>query len=193
MAEADLTYDAPNDVKKDIPRLTPAFGNTGTAEASRGVALRVDLEDVRFPRTPGPLVHDNCYYEVGGSTVFCEFPDAEPVGIAYATTEPSWGTNDHDTAEGAYRYTVWPLDDPPPGAQGCEESAARGSGPALGLVPVGIDTLKGGSRWASPRRGIPPPRTTPRRSRWRSRVPPRPARSIHPASPPRPAKPAPAP
>lgn len=76
MAEADLTYDAPNDVKKDIPRLTPAFGNTGTAEAS--------------------------------------------------------------------------------GTQGCKESAARGSGPALGLVPVGIDTLKGGPRWASPQ-GDPDP------------------------------------
>ncbi|MFI2237293.1 hypothetical protein [Streptomyces chrestomyceticus] len=32
MAKADLTHDASNDVKKDMPRLTPAFGNTGTAE-----------------------------------------------------------------------------------------------------------------------------------------------------------------
>ncbi|MEV5594825.1 hypothetical protein [Streptomyces sp. NPDC052496] len=142
-----LTYDSSSNAMKDIPRLTPAFGNTGTAAAPRGVVLRVDLDDVRFPNTPGFLGHDNCYYQVGDSTVFCEFPDAVPVGAAYETAEPlSWVTTSggRDTVEGAYRYSVWPLGEPPPGAEGYKKGTARGSGPALGLVPVAIDTLKGG-------------------------------------------------
>ncbi|MEU7185661.1 hypothetical protein [Streptomyces sp. NPDC045369] len=154
LPEENLPYGSTGALE-GVPRLTPAFGNTGTAAAPRGVVLRVDLEDVQFPRNPGAMVHDNCYYGVGGGTVFCEFPDAVPVGTAYETAEPlPWVTSSSDVVEGAYRYSVWPLGDPPPGTEDYKKLDARGSGPALGLVPVAVDSLKGGGelRFAPPSR-----------------------------------------
>ncbi|MFD7665169.1 hypothetical protein [Streptomyces sp. NPDC059788] len=136
-----------------LPRLTPAFSNTGTATASRGVALRVDLENAAFLSSGSSAVHDNCYYGLSGETVTCEFPDAVPAGAAYETAGPlPEVTGSYGRVEGAYKYAVWPLDDPPPGDEDYKAHSVRGTGPALGLVPVAADTLKGGGelRFAPP-------------------------------------------
>ncbi|MEU3541991.1 hypothetical protein [Streptomyces paromomycinus] len=100
------------------------------------------------------MTHDNCYYMVD-RMVFCEFPGAVPVGAAYETAEPlPWVTSGFNRVEGSYRYSVWPLDDPPPGVRDYKKMDERGSGPALGLVPVAADSLKGGGelRFAPPSR-----------------------------------------
>ncbi|MFH8345915.1 hypothetical protein [Streptomyces sp. NPDC018045] len=144
----------PTKPPKGIPRLTPAFGNTGDAPAPHGVVLRVDLEDAGFLAGGAPAVHDNCYYARDGSSVSCEFPDAVPVGAAYETAEPLPGVTGAAAAiEGAYRYSVRPLGGPPPPhTENHRAGFQRGTGPALGLVPVDVDTLKGGGelRFASP-------------------------------------------
>ncbi|MFK8847435.1 hypothetical protein [Streptomyces sp. Ac-502] len=141
------------DARAAVPRLTPAFENTGDVPAARGVVLAVKVGNAVFDVVGAAAGHDNCYYPVGGRSVFCEFPDAVPVGAAYETAEPLPAvTSDHATVEGAYRYAVWPLGDPPPYAEDYKSSGRRGSGPALGLVPVAGDTVEGGGelRFASP-------------------------------------------
>ncbi|RSO46416.1 hypothetical protein DMH15_07515 [Streptomyces sp. WAC 06725] len=138
----------------DFPRLTPAFGNTGDAAASRGVLLRVDVGDAHFLPVDTSRVHDNCYYEVDGRTIYCEFPDAVPVGAAYETAEPLPEiTSPYAEIKSAYRYAVWPLDDPPSHLTNYKKHFKRGSGPALGLVPVDIGTLHGDGvlRFAMPK------------------------------------------
>ncbi|MEN2420070.1 hypothetical protein AABB02_18465 [Streptomyces rimosus] len=151
-----LSSDYPTEPRgpADFPRLTPAFGNIGDAAASRGVLLRVDVGDARFVTFPDSAVHDNCYHDTDGGTVYCEFPDAVPVGAAYETAEPLPEiTSPFATIKSGYRYAVWPLDALPSHLIDYKKYYKRGSGPALGLVPVDIGTLHGDGvlRFAMPR------------------------------------------
>ncbi len=124
-----------------IPRLTPAFGNTGHVPAPFGVVMRITLTGAVFDAIP---FHRNCYYAKDRREVFCEFPHAVPAGAGYETAEPMEDVFGPAAVMGAYRYSVWALGDPPAHTEDYKAHYTRGKGPALGLEPVPVSTLKGG-------------------------------------------------
>ncbi|MFI6008972.1 hypothetical protein ACIBAG_09075 [Streptomyces sp. NPDC051243] len=130
-------YDAP------VPLLTPAFKNTGPEAASRGVVVRVSVTNAQIDETAPK--HRNCYYSDDHRTVFCEFPDAVPVGGAFETTEPVTErvNAQYHELEAAYTYAVWTLGSPPPHAPDYKAHYRQGTGDVLGLKST---TLSAGKR-----------------------------------------------
>ncbi|UKY51347.1 hypothetical protein [Streptomyces inhibens] len=103
--------------------------------------MRVTITDGAFD-TPG--TPNNCYYAKHHRTIFCEFPNAVPVGAGYETAKPLPEVFGHSLVRGAYTYSVWPLGDPPAHTEDYKAQYERGREPALGLEPVAVGTLKGG-------------------------------------------------
>ncbi|TBO55999.1 hypothetical protein EYS09_30235 [Streptomyces kasugaensis] len=134
-----------------VPRLTPAFENTGRGAADRGVVLRVTLTDARFDTAGG---YRNCYYAENHRTVYCEFPDRVPVGAAFETAEPLPKVlAGYQELTGSYAYAVWPLGGAAPArTEDYRAHYRRGTDPALRLRPTVLGPHGDGGelrfRWA---------------------------------------------
>ncbi|UQX01620.1 hypothetical protein [Streptomyces sp. RerS4] len=114
------------------PPLTPAFVNTG-APAPGPVVLRVSVHGSRLAPD-----HANCAYSPDGREAACTLPGPPLPGQAYETDAPLRALG---AVRGEYAYAVTPLDTAPGGSGTREATWTHGTGPALGLKPVGADTL----------------------------------------------------
>ena len=112
---------------------TPAFANTGTAPADKGVMLMVqDSEGVSLARD-----HSNCHYserpDVGA---WCRFDTPVAAGTAYETDAPLRYTAAKDTMYGYNSYVVWPVGGTAPDSFDPSDFPATGTGAPLGLKSV---------------------------------------------------------
>lgn len=115
---------------------TPAFVDSGTAPADKGVMLLVqDSEGVALPRD-----HSNCHYSDrpdGGA--WCRFDSPVAAGAAYETDAPLHYTAAKDTMYGYNSYVVWPVGGTAPDSFDPSAFPRAGTGAPLGLksVPAG--------------------------------------------------------
>ncbi|MFJ3777267.1 hypothetical protein ACIPX0_36795 [Streptomyces sp. NPDC090075] len=112
---------------------TPAFANTGTAPADKGVMLLVqDSEGVSLARD-----HSNCHYadqpDVGA---WCRFDTPVAPGAAYETDAPLRYTASKDTMYGYNTYVVWPVGATAPDSFDPSDFPDVGTGAPLGLKSV---------------------------------------------------------
>ena len=112
---------------------TPAFANTGTAPADKGVMLLVqDSEGVSLARD-----HSNCHYsdrpDVGA---WCRFATPVAPGTAYETDTPLRYTASKDTMYGYNTYVVWPAGATAPDSFDPSDFPETGTGAPLGLKPA---------------------------------------------------------
>lgn len=112
---------------------TPAFADTGTAPADKGVMLWVqDSDGVSLARG-----HSNCHYsdqsDVGA---WCRFDTPVAPGAAYETDAPLRYTASKDTMYGYNTYVVWPVGGTAPDSFDPSDFPATGTGTPLGLKSV---------------------------------------------------------
>ncbi|MEW2305992.1 hypothetical protein AB0958_39565 [Streptomyces sp. NPDC006655] len=112
---------------------TPAFADTGTAPAGKGVMLLVqDSDGVSLARA-----HSNCHYadspEVGA---WCRFDTAVAPGSAYETDAPLRYTAAAETMYGYNSYVVWPVGGTAPDSFDPSGFPHTGTGAPLGLKSV---------------------------------------------------------
>ncbi|MFI6937438.1 hypothetical protein [Streptomyces sp. NPDC050287] len=112
---------------------TPAFANTGTAPAGKGVMLLVqDSEGVSLTRD-----HSNCHYsdqpDVGA---WCRFDTPVAPGAAYETDAPLRYTASKDRMYGYNTYVVWPVGGTAPDSFDPSDFPGTGTGAPLGLKSV---------------------------------------------------------
>lgn len=112
---------------------TPAFTNTGSAPADKGVMLLVqDSEGVSLARD-----HSNCHYadrpEAGA---WCRFDTPIAPGAAYGTDAPLRYTAAKDTMYGYNTYVVWPIGGTAPDSFDPSGFPETGTGAPLGLKSV---------------------------------------------------------
>ncbi|MEU2791606.1 hypothetical protein [Streptomyces sp. NPDC007100] len=136
------------------PPITPAFVNAGSTRTPGKVVLRVSVADDayrgRFQSPRFTSSFSNCSDSgtgTGRGVIFCEFPGPLEVGQAYETDAPLQADNpDCCQVRGAYTYDVWAEGNEPLDATARDSHPLRGSGPVLGLKPVGADTVTGGAK-----------------------------------------------
>ncbi|MFH9424244.1 hypothetical protein [Streptomyces sp. NPDC017529] len=136
------------------PPITPAFVNAGSTRTPGKVVLRISVADDghkgRFQSPRFAPSFSNCSYpesETGTEVIFCEFPGPLEAGQAYETDAPLQARNpDCCQVRGAYTYDVWAEGNEPLDATVQGSHPLRGSGPVLGLKPVGADTVTGGTK-----------------------------------------------
>ncbi|MFI7405441.1 hypothetical protein ACIBW9_34035 [Streptomyces sp. NPDC049541] len=112
---------------------TPAFANTGTASADKGVMLLVqDSEGVSLARD-----HSNCHYADhpdGGA--WCRFDTPVGPGSVYETNAPLRYTAATDTMYGYNTYVAWPVGGTAPDSFDPSDFPHTGTGTPLGLKSV---------------------------------------------------------
>lgn len=121
---------------------TPAFANTGTAPADKGVMLWVqDSDGVSLARD-----HSNCHYsdrpDVGA---WCRFDTPVAPGAAYETDAPLRYTASKDTMYGYNTYLVWPVGGTAPDSFDPSDFPGTGTG-----APLGLKSLASGSGFTGP-------------------------------------------
>ncbi|MCX5262365.1 hypothetical protein OOK27_51070 [Streptomyces canus] len=125
---------------------SPAFTNTGTAPADKGVMLLVqDSEGVSLARD-----HSNCHYS-GRPAVgaWCRFDTPVTPGAAYETDAPLRYTASKDTMYGYNTYMVWPVGAAAPDSFDPSDFPETGTGAPLGLKPVGSGSTFTGSGYGT--------------------------------------------
>ncbi|MHB9862282.1 hypothetical protein [Streptomyces sp. YIM S03343] len=112
---------------------TPAFANTGTAPAGKGVMLLVqDSEGVSLARD-----HSNCHYsDRPDAGAWCRFDTPVAPGAAYETDAPLRHTASKDTMYGYNTYVVWPVGGTAPDSFDPSDFPETGAGAPLGLKSV---------------------------------------------------------
>ncbi|MCD9876372.1 hypothetical protein [Streptomyces guryensis] len=112
---------------------TPAFANTGTAPADKGIMLLVqDSEGVSLARD-----HSNCHYSDGPDVgAWCRFDTPVAPGAAYETGAPLRYTASKDTMYGYNTYVVWPVGGTAPDSFDPSDFPGTGAGAPLGLKSV---------------------------------------------------------
>ncbi|MEV0740550.1 hypothetical protein AB0I51_32520 [Streptomyces sp. NPDC050549] len=146
--KTDVLVGGPKLVSRSYPALkgiapgavferTPAFTNTGTAPADKGVMLLVqDSEGVSLARD-----HSNCHYsdqsDVGA---WCRFDTPVAPGAAYKTDAPLRYTASKDTMYGYNTYVVWPVGGTAPDSFRPSDFPGTGTG-----APLGLKSLASGS------------------------------------------------
>lgn len=143
-AKTDVLVGGPKLVRQPYPALkgiapgavferTPAFANTGTAPADKGVMLLVqDSEGVSLARD-----YSNCHYsnspDVGA---WCRFDTPVAPGAAYETDAPLRYTASKDTMYGYNSYVVWAVGGTAPDSFDPSDFPETGTGARLGLKSV---------------------------------------------------------
>ncbi|MGW1752404.1 hypothetical protein ACWCRD_43785 [Streptomyces sp. NPDC002092] len=121
---------------------TPAFANTGTASADKGVILLVqDSDGVSLARD-----HSNCHYSDhpdGGA--WCRFDTPVAPGSAYETNAPLRYTAATDTMYGYNTYVAWPVGGTAPDSFDPSDFPHTGTG-----TPLGLKSLASGSGFTGP-------------------------------------------
>ncbi|MEE4545825.1 hypothetical protein V2S66_28135 [Streptomyces sp. V4-01] len=124
---------------------TPSFGNSGEVTTSGGFQVLFFTSgpmDLTGPR------YGNCHYATSGSASYwCGFDQEIAPGTAYAPSAPISFRTSRSLMEGVVSYLVFPRDtqstvdllDPGPGPG--PRYPETGTGPALGLTPVGLAGL----------------------------------------------------
>ncbi|MEV0906981.1 hypothetical protein [Streptomyces hokutonensis] len=112
---------------------TPAFADTGTAPADKGVMLLVqDSEGVSLARE-----HSNCHYsDQADIGAWCRFDTPVAPGAAYETDAPLRYTAAKDTMYGYNSYVVWPVGGSAPDSFDPSDFPETGTGAPLGLKSV---------------------------------------------------------
>ena len=112
---------------------TPAFADTGTAPADKGVMLLVqDSEGVSLARD-----HSNCHYsDQAEAGAWCRFDTPVAPGAAYETDAPLRYTAAKDTMYGYNTYVVWPVGGTAPDSFDPSDFPGTGTGTPLGLKSV---------------------------------------------------------
>ncbi|MFF4806050.1 hypothetical protein ACFY1U_48030 [Streptomyces sp. NPDC001351] len=112
---------------------TPAFANTGTAPAAKGVMLLVqDSEGVSLARD-----HSNCHYSDHAEVrAWCRFDTPVAPGSAYEINAPLRYTAATDTMYGYNTYVVWPVGGTAPDSFDPSDFPQTGTGAPLGLKSV---------------------------------------------------------
>ena len=112
---------------------TPAFADTGTAPADKGVMLLVqDSEGVSLARD-----HSNCHYsDQAEAGAWCRFDTPVAPGAAYETDAPLRYTAAKDTMYGYNTYVVWPVGGSAPDSFNPSDFPETGTGAPLGLKSV---------------------------------------------------------
>jgi len=112
---------------------TPAFANTGTAPAGKGVMLLVqDSDGVSLARD-----HSNCHYaEQPDVGAWCRFDTAVTPDSAYAINTPLRYTAAKDTMYGYNTYVVWPVGGTAPDSFDPSAFPETGTGAPLGLKAI---------------------------------------------------------
>ncbi|MEU9386480.1 hypothetical protein AB0D38_38470 [Streptomyces sp. NPDC048279] len=155
--ETDVLVGGPKLVRRPYPTLkgitpgavferTPAFANTGTAPADKGVMLLVqDSEGVSLARD-----HSNCHYsdrpDVGA---WCRFDTPVAPGAAYETRAPLRYTASEDTLYGYNTYVVWPVGGTAPDSFDPSDFPGTGTGVPLGLRSVASGSAFTGSGYGT--------------------------------------------
>ncbi|MCI3273531.1 hypothetical protein [Streptomyces cylindrosporus] len=142
--KTDVLVGGPKLVRRPYPALngiapgavferTPAFANTGTASADKGVMLLVqESEGVFLARD-----HSNCHYSDGPDVgAWCRFDTPVAPGAAYETDAPLRYTASKDTMYGYNTYVVWPVGGTAPDSFDPSDFPATGTGAPLGLKSV---------------------------------------------------------
>ncbi|MEW2564112.1 hypothetical protein [Streptomyces griseorubiginosus] len=127
-------YPALKDIAPDaVFERTPAFANTGTAPADKGVMLLVqDSEGVKLARD-----HSNCHYsDRPDAGAWCRFDTSIAPGSAYETNAPLRYTAATETMYGYNTYVVWPVGGTAPDSFDPADFPAAGTGAPLGLKSV---------------------------------------------------------
>ena len=125
---------------------TPAFADTGTAPADKGVMLLVqDSDGVSLARD-----HSNCHYserpDVGA---WCRFDTPVAAGAAYETDAPLRYTAAKDTMYGYDSYVVWPVGGSSPDSFDPADFPGTGTGAPLGLKSVASGSGFSGSGYGT--------------------------------------------
>jgi hypothetical protein len=112
---------------------TPAFADSGTAPADKGVMLLVqDSDGVSLARE-----HSNCHYsDSSDAGAWCRFDTPVAPGKAYETDAPLRYTAAKDTMYGYNTYVVWPVGDTAPDSFDPSAFPETGTGAPLGLKSV---------------------------------------------------------
>ncbi|MFJ9898391.1 hypothetical protein ACIQPR_34145 [Streptomyces sp. NPDC091280] len=112
---------------------SPAFANTGTAPADKGVMLLVqDSDGVSLARD-----HSNCHYsDLPDIGAWCRFDTPVAPGTAYTTDVPLRYTASKDTMYGYNTYVVWPVGGTAPDSYDPSDFPDTGTGAPLGLKSV---------------------------------------------------------
>ncbi|MET7474981.1 hypothetical protein ABZT17_11565 [Streptomyces sp. NPDC005648] len=112
---------------------TPAFANTGTAPAGKGVMLLVqDSVGVSLAHE-----HSNCHYaDSPEAGAWCRFDTPVAPGTAYKTDVPLRYSASNDTMYGYNTYVVWPVGGTAPDSFDPSAFPKTGTGAPLGLKSV---------------------------------------------------------